>query len=128
MAYRKGFLARMFDKAAIPLLAAGILVGGGTLVYEKNVTTDMRVTVTGEHHALLHKGEGFGFTKTVYETDKGDLTNTINPWKGKFTRGGIDEQVQVGKTYDVKVQGFSFPLFGVYPNILTAKQVPPGPK
>lgn len=128
MAYKRGFLRRMFEGAAVPLLAVGILAGGGAVVYEQNVQTDMRVTVTGEHRALLHKGEGFGFTKTVYETDKGELTNTLNPLAGKFTRGGIENQVQVGKTYDVTVQGFSFPWVGVYPNILAAKQVPNAPK
>jgi hypothetical protein len=128
MAQKPGFLKRMFRRAAAPLLMAGIITGAGVGAYKEYVPTDMRVTVTGEHWAFLHKGEGFGITKTVYETDKGELTNTINPWMGKFTRGGIEKQVQVGKTYDVRVQGFSFPWFGVYPNIVSAKQAPDAPK
>ena len=128
MAYKRGFLRRMFDAAAVPFLAVGIIAGVGTVVYQENVTTDMRVTVSGEHSALLHKGEGFGLTKTVYETDKGELSNTISPWRGKFNRAGIADQVQVGKTYDVQVQGFSIPALGIYPNILSANPVPPAPK
>ena len=86
------------------------------------------MTVSGEHSALLHKGEGFGLTKTVYETDKGELSNTISPWRGKFNRSGVADQVQVGKTYDVKVQGYSISWLGVYPNILSATPVPNAPK
>ncbi len=128
MAQKKGFLQRMFQQAAAPLLLAGVLVGGGTLAYQDLVPHTERVTVTGTSWALLNDDEGVGFTKTVYKTDKGQLTNVINPWMGKFTRGGIADKIEVGKTYDVKVQGISFPLFGYYPNILSAKPVAPAPK
>jgi hypothetical protein len=128
MAQKPGFLKRMFQRAAAPLLLAGVVAGVGTIAYQDIVPTSERVTVTGTSWALLNDDEGVGFTKTIYKTDKGDLTNVINPWMGKFTRGGIADKIEVGKTYDVSVQGISFPLFGYYPNILSAKQVPPAPK
>jgi hypothetical protein len=128
MAKEKGSLRRLFDRAAAPLLLAGVLLGGGAVAYQDMVPHHMQVTVTGTSWALLNDDEGVGLTKTIYKTDKGDLTNVINPWMGKFTRGGIADKIEVGKTYDVKVQGISAPWFGYYPNILSAKPVPPAPK
>ena len=89
MAHQNGFLKRAFQKAALALGLAGVVAGVGTIAYQDLVPQTERVTVTGTSWALLNDDEGVGITKTVYKTDKGQLTNVINPWMGKFTRGGI---------------------------------------
>jgi len=117
----KNYLSKIFTPVACLTLAAAAAFG----VYKVNSTEEMQVTVQGTHQSLLHKGEGYGFTKTVYETDKGEFANTLSPWNGKFSRDGIENTIQVGKTYDVTVQGISVPMLGYYPNILSAKPVAP---
>ncbi|MDE1151545.1 MAG: hypothetical protein PW788_03325 [Micavibrio sp.] len=117
----KNYLSKIFTPVAAVTLVAAAAFG----VYKVNSTEDLQVTVQGTHESLLHKGEGFGFTKTVYETDKGEFANTLSPWNGKFSRDDIENTIQVGKTYDVTVQGLSVPMLGYYPNILSAKPVTP---
>ncbi|MBI1216821.1 MAG: hypothetical protein GC185_13540 [Alphaproteobacteria bacterium] len=119
-------LRKAFAAVAFPLAALGI-VAGGTAGYELGTRQHMRVTVEDTTWSLLQKGEGFGFTKTVYKTDKGELTNTLSYINGKFSRAAIKDEIKVGKTYDVTTVGFSVPFFGVYPNIIKATPVnPPG--
>ena len=124
---QRNTLSKIFHQAATAFVAGAIVLGAGYGLYADNVKEDLQVTVQGTHQSLLHEDEGFGFTKTVYETDKGEFANTLSPWNGKFSRGGIDDQIQVGKTYNITVQGIGFPLLGKYPNILSATPVPPKP-
>lgn len=126
MAFEKGNMRRLFNKVATGLLALGLFAGIGAPVYKEIHQQEIRVTVTGEHHRLLNENEGFGFRKTIYETDKGSLSNTLNPLAGKFSRGGIEKQIEIGKTYDVKVTGFNLPFFNIYRNIISAAPVQPG--
>ncbi len=124
---QRNTLSKIFHQAATAVVAGALMMGVGYGIYADNVHQDLQVTVQGTHESLLHKGEGFGFTKTVYETDKGEFANTLSMWNGKFSRSGIDETMQVGKTYNITVQGIGFPLLGKYPNILSATPVPPKP-
>ena len=104
--------------------AGAFVVAAGFGIYANTVETDLQVTVQGTHQSLLHKGEGFGFTKTVYETDKGEFANTLSMWNGKFSRGEMEDQIKVGQTYNITVQGISMPFIGKYPNIISATPVP----
>ena len=124
MAFEKGFVRRAFKKAATGLLALGLLGGIGGAIYKDVHVQEMQVTITGAHKALLNEDEGFGFTKTVYETDKGDFSNTLNPLRGKFLRSTIGDKLEVGKTYTIRENGLNLPLFNEYRNILSATPVP----
>jgi hypothetical protein len=124
MSYKNFDFRDAFQRALRPLVAGVLIAGAGGITYAHYAVRNMRVTVEDTTWNLLRSGEGLGLTKTVYITDKGKLTNTINPIMGKFTRGGVAEQIEVGKTYDMKVQGLiTLPLCSIYPNILSATPV-----
>lgn len=127
MAKDKLPLRKIFVRATAGVLAIGVIGGVAYPLYKQVDQTPMRITVTDTHTRLLGKGEGFGVHKTVYETDKGSFSNTTNWLAGKFSRGDIEKQIQVGKTYDVTVTGVDLPFFNSYRNIISAREVPPGP-
>lgn len=117
------FLRPAFQKA---VLTVAMMTAAGGVVWENSYGTQehMQITITGEHQAWLRKGEGFGLHKTVYETDKGEFSNTTNMLVGKFSRAAIANELKVGQTYDVTVNGFSMPFLGKYKNIIAATPVP----
>lgn len=118
---------RAFKAVALTGVMAGVLLA--PLGIHHATKHDMRITINDTHKSLLHKGEGFGFTKTVYETDKGDLTNTWSIYAGKMSRDPMGDYLKIGDTYDVTVTGMNIPFLGIYPNIIDATRVPtpPGP-
>lgn len=126
---RKSAFRKAFEKVAVVTALAGVLVvplGIGAGVHY-GTRHDMRVTIENTHKSLLHKGEGFGLTKTVYETDKGDLTNTWSIYAGKMSRDPMGDYLKVGGTYDVTVAGMNIPFLSIYPNIISANHVTPPP-
>lgn len=130
MKHKSSSFRKAFKEAATATAVAGMLFGiplGIAAGVHYGTQEQMRVTIHDTHSSLLQKGEGFGFTKTVYETDKGELTNTWSAFAGKFSRAGMDEYLKTGKTYDVTVTGISVPFLGWYPNIIKAAEVPPPP-
>lgn len=119
-------LRDIFKAAAIPLLAATVVLGGH-VTYNVVTRQEMQVTVSQVESRLMRKNEGFGFTKTVYQTEQGPLKNTLSPLNSKFSRGPIEEIIKEGETYNVTTVGISIPSLGVYPNIIKATPVkPPG--
>ncbi|HEX2753415.1 MAG TPA: hypothetical protein VHP34_10020 [Alphaproteobacteria bacterium] len=119
-------LRDIFKAAAIPLLAASVIIGGN-VTYNVVTRQEMQVTVSQVESRLMRKNEGFGFTKSVYQTEQGPLTNTLSPLNSKFSRGPIEEQIKEGGTYNVTTVGVSIPALRIYPNIISATQVkPPG--
>lgn len=114
-------LRDVFKKVALPAVMIGAVVGANIGI---NHVTEQQldVTIQGTGTAILHKGEGFGFTKKTYETDKGTFSNTISVFHSKFTsqKNEIDQKLEVGKTYTITTSGISVPLVGKHPNIIKA--------
>jgi hypothetical protein len=130
MAFKKDDNRSTFRMVANRVLAGGLIASlgfAGYTTYEGSKTAEMRVTVESIGTAPARKGEGFEATKTIYRTDKGILENVPNFLMGKFSRSAIAQEIEAGKTYDVKVQGFTWDWYGIYPNILNAKEVAPKP-
>lgn len=120
-------LRNSFNLVAASALAFGALIGAHVGVNKATEQT-FDVTINGTDTALMHKGEGFGFTKTVYETDKGTLKNTFSLVSGKFNSKEIEQQLETGKSYTVTVQGMRIDALGVYPNIVKATPKTPTAK
>lgn len=75
----------------------------------------------------MRKGDGFGITKTTYQTEQGEFQNTWSPLNGKFSSSAIEGQLKVGETYDITVVGLNVPTLGWYQNIISAKPAVPKP-
>lgn len=120
-------LREVFRKVALPAAMVGVVVGANVGI-DKATEQQLDVTIQNTGSSLMHRGEGFGFTKKTYETDKGTFTNTISVFQGKFSsdRAKLDRELEVGKTYTVTTVGVSIPLVGKYPNIIKATPKPPG--
>jgi hypothetical protein len=70
-------LRDIFKAVAVPVLTAAVVIGG-PVTYKTVTRQDMQVTITNTESRLMNKNEGFGFTKTVYQTEKGELTNVLS--------------------------------------------------
>jgi phosphoribosyl-dephospho-CoA transferase len=117
-------LRDIFKAVAVPVLTAAVVIGG-PVTYNTVTRQDMQVTITNTESRLMNKNEGFGFTKTVYQTEKGELTNVLSPLNLKFNRSAIRDTLKKGETYDVTTVGISIPALRIYPNIIKASPVKP---
>lgn len=120
-------LRDVFKKVAVPAIAVTVALTGN-VVYNAATRQELQgVTVNQTDSSFMRKGEGFGFTKTVYKTDQGDFKNTWSPVQGKFSSSEIESQLKVGGTYDLTVTGVRIAALGMYPNIISAKPSAPKP-
>lgn len=105
---------RIWGKATISFLLAGLFVLGGVLEYTTiNETTSVCRKLTTEQHI----NEGYTTYTYLVTTDDGvfEITN-----KGLFSSPDFGK-IEEGKEYTFKTRGVSCPILGVYPFIITAR-------
>lgn len=120
-------LRDVFKKVALPAVLIGATIGVNVGI-DQATMQQVDVTVQKVDSALMRKGEGFGFTKTIYETDQGTFKNTLSVLNSKFggSRDAIERQLEVGKDYTLTTTGPNIPSLGIYPNILKVTPKAPG--
>ena len=120
-------LREAFKKVAVPVLSVAVALGAS---YGINAGTKQElegVKISQTESRYMRKGDGFGFTKTTYQTAQGEFQNTWSPLNGKFSSSEIEAKIKVGETYDITVVGLNVPTLGWYPNIISAKPAAPKP-
>ena len=118
---RKSFF-RMIGFHGFCLLVFIVLVGVGTYVqYTKEDTVTATVQSITTQQQISGGGEN-GIVRTSYTylvgTDKGTMQIQPDGIMSSTAFGLLKE----GKTYRLHTRGFSFPLVGMYPYIVDAKE------
>lgn len=106
---------RIFLQTTLCIIVAGFLIIGGICEYTTtNETTSVCRKLTIEQHI----NEGYTTYTYLVTTDAGvfEITN-----KGLFSSSDFGK-LEEGKEYTFKTRGVSYPMLGVYPFIISAKQ------
>jgi len=113
-----------FIKVVIALVIIAVIIFGiGGCCYSFN---DSTYTITVTDKERVNKGDDSKYLVycDVVDGDK-DIVfeNTDNFLRGKFNSSNIQAHLKVGKTYEVTVVGFRFPIFSAYQNIISVKDI-----
>lgn len=73
-------------------------------------------TVTGKDRGYNHETKSSEYR--VYTKECGTLSNEDSLFRGKFSSGDVQGQLEEGKSYELTVVGPRIPFLSTFPNIL----------
>ena len=110
---------RLGCNAILVLAALGLIVFGCYAQYTHEETVTATVcSITVQQQVSGDKDGFLTLYKYIVSTDKGVMQIQPNGIMSSTAFGQLKE----GRTYRLHTRGFSFPLFGMYPYIVDAKE------
>jgi len=122
----KVFFNDLFEESKLAGCGACILIGVFILILIYSIvfcpiasrTSSGYMTITINDKSInTQGGEGY-----LVFTDKGVFANRDSVMWWKWNTSDIQNQLEIGETYEVHYHWFRVPLFSWYKNILTAKE------
>jgi hypothetical protein len=113
-------IERKWIYMAVVVAAFAILLFGATTfqyLKEEEVTAQV-LSITVQQNVTGNKEGMYTFYQYIISTDKGVMEIRPDGLFGSAQFGTLQE----GHTYHMKTRGYSFPLFGIYPRIIEAKE------
>ena len=99
----------------VAVLVIGLLLISPIIAY----STDELVVFNVKDKERVVTGSGDSMTsKYLVYTDKGVYENTDTIWYWKWNSSDVYNDLEVGKTYQVKVYGFRIPFLSWYKNVV----------
>lgn len=107
--------------AFIALVAILVVTGVGVGIWSNTKTDTMTCSVTDKDRTAKPKG---GSDMRVYTSDCGTLQIADSIIEGRWDSADFYAKIEKGKRYEFRTRGVRVPFFSMFPNIITAKEVP----
>lgn len=109
-------------KILISAIIVTIVIGSLALSPMYAYMTDDVVTVTVKDKERIMTGSGDTLSsKFLVYTDGEVFENTDSPWYWKWNSADIQNNLEVGQTYTIKVYGWRIPFFSMFRNVVEIK-------
>ena len=100
------------------------LIGG---IYARGTRRKIVFTVKEKGtltHGYVNEGKGSTWTNFMIYTRDGRALKNVNAlWYWKWRSTELQAKFQIGKKYSATIYGWRIGAFGVYPNIVDAKEI-----
>ena len=107
-------------------LAAGV---GSAALYARGTSFEKTIKVNRVHKMYVGPREVTSRVRTVRDSDGNIYRCSIAPFYGHFGKDSEElwSSMEPDNTYTVKGYGFTYPRFGLYPNLVSSRSVDKGP-